>query len=898
MPTIDEDSYLEHYGTPRHSGRYPWGSGGEHGESLQRSMSFLDSVDELKRKGMSEVDIAQSFKMTTSQLRAEKSLAINAERQAKIGMASRLKEKGLSTTAIGERMGVPESSVRQLLAPTQKLRADVLQTTANMLKDNVEDKKYIDVGAGVEHQVGVSRTKLNTAIKHLEANGYKLQYVKVRQLGTGKETSIKVLTKADVPYSELTRNRADIRQITEYSNDGGHSYLKIEPPLSIDSKRVGIKYAEDEGKKSDGLIEVRPGVHDITLDGAAYAQVRVAVDGTHYLKGVAVYNNKLPTGTDILFHTNKSDTGNKLDAMKPMKTIKVDGKEVIDKDNPFTSSIKRQIGVIPGKNDSRPTSVMNLVNEEGDWDKWSKNLSTQVLSKQSPDLAKKQLDLTYKTKLDELDEITSLTNPTVRRKLLESFADGADSSAVHLRAAALPRQSNKVIIPINSLKDHEVYAPSFDNGERVVLIRHPHGGKFEIPELTVNNKNKQARETLGTSPIDAIGINHKVAERLSGADFDGDTVIVVPNNHGKIKSAPALERLKDFDAKIEYAGYDGMHKMTKAGTQQHMGTITNLIADMSIKGAPLNEISQAVRHSMVVIDAEKHGLDYRRSAMDHGILALKKKYQNNSKGLGASTLISRAESELHVDARKPRSAAKGGAIDPVTGKLMFEPDTRRTKVDDKGNVVFLKDKTTKLAEASDAHTLSSGTAIEKVYADHSNRLKSLANQARREMVATKSIPYSPSAHKVYAKEVERLTAALKIAERNAPLERRAQLVGNSVLKQMTQANPDMDKDELKTLKFKVLEEARHRVGAGKEKIKISPSEWEAIQAGAISNDRLSKILNNVDDKDIKQLATPRTTATITPTKRQLAKTLLAAGYTQAEVANRFGVSVSTLNNSL
>src|SRR5699024_9296204 len=141
------------------------------------------------------------------------------------------------------------------------------------------------------------------------------------------------------------------------------------------------------------------------------------------------------------------------------------------------------------------------------------------------------------------------------------------------------RQKYQVILPITSMKDNEVYAPNYKNGETVALVRYPHGGTFEIPILTVNNKQAEARRVLGNTPKDAIGINSKVAERLSGADFDGDTVMVIPCNSGKSKvkitSTPQL--IKDFDPKLEYGGKkEGTFKQMR-DTQKEMGVISNLI---------------------------------------------------------------------------------------------------------------------------------------------------------------------------------------------------------------------------------------------------------------------------------------------------------------------------------
>jgi hypothetical protein len=463
---------------------------------------------------------------------------------------------------------------------------------------------------------------------------------------------------------------------------------------------------------------LRPGAKNLDLGQSHYAQVRIAVDGTHYLKGMAVYKDDLPEGTDLVFNTNKKNTGNKKDAMKPMEK-NLDGS--INKENPFSSSIKRQSG------------HLNIVNEEGDWDQWSRNLSSQMLSKQSPALAKQQLAMTYERRLTQLDEISKLTNPSVKKKLLESFADETDSAAVHLKAAALPRTANKVLLPVNSVKPKEIYAPAFNNGDRIALIRHPHGGTFEIPELTVNNRNPEAKRILGVHAVDAVAIHHSVAKRLSGADFDGDTVLAIPNKNKAIERTPALEKLKDFDPQ-EYKrdSKSGVAKISPARKQQEMGKISNLITDMTIQGAGRDDLARAVRHSMVVIDAEKHDLDYQRSAKDHGILQLKEKYQGGKKA-GASTLISRAKSDIYIDEIKPRPAKEGGPVDPKTGKKVFVPSGKMV-TNKKGESVPKQQKFDKLAITDDAHTLVSrdgGTRIEHVYANHSNQLKSLANQARK-----------------------------------------------------------------------------------------------------------------------------------------------------------------------
>jgi predicted transcriptional regulator len=871
-----DEKYLAHYGILRKSGRYPWGSSSN---QSTRNRSFLDYVDDLRtRLGYSEVQIAETIGISTTQLRAAKTIAKAEQKQSNIAMAQRLRDKGMGNVEIGKRMGINESSVRALLKPGEQDKADVLMTVSTMLKDEVAQKKYLDVGTGVEQHIGISETKLKAAVANLQEEGYSVHYIKVLQLGTGKETTVKVLVGPETTWSELNRNKNDIQQIMSYSNDNGRTVYGILPPKAFDSNRLQVRYAEEGGRDADGVIYVRPGVDDISIGGSMYAQVRIQVDGTHYIKGMAMYKDDLPDGVDLLFNTNKSNTGNKLDALKPLKE---------DSANPFGTLIDRQIISRDADGKEIVTSVMNLVREEGSWAKWSKSISPQVLSKQSPTLARTQLNMTYEARQKELNDILALTNPIVKQKLLLEYAEGVDSAAVYLKAQALPRQATHVILPVESLSENEVYAPNYLNGERVVLIRYPHGGIFEIPELTVNNNHPESKRLLGDAR-DAVGINTKVAERLSGADFDGDTVLVIPNNQNKIKTSPALDGLKNFDPQRAYPGYEGMKKMTN--TQTEMGKISNLITDMTLQGAPHSEIVRAVRHSMVVIDAEKHGLNYKESAAVNGIKELQKKYQPDG---GASTIVSRAKGQVRIPERRERRASEGGRIDPETGKIVYV---------ETGNVSWrtgelIKTKEQRLAVTEDAFKLSSGTPMENLYASQSNRLKDLANKARKESLNISNTKWSESAKKVYASQVTSLDNKLSLAIRNRPLERQAQIIANSIITQKKQFEPNMPDDKLKRVKTQALEQARTVTGAHKSKIVITQDEWNAIQQGAISTTKLRTILDNADMDVVKELATPRPKLLMTNTKVVRAKSMLESGYTRAEVASALGVSLSTLDEA-
>ena len=873
---------LYHYGIKRRSGRYPWGSGAK---KSRNASDFLSTVDVLEKDGFNEKQIAEYFGLQTKQLRAYKSNAHNEVRAAKAAMALRLKDKGYSNSEIGRRMGINESSVRSLLDPAISMRKNASTNTAEMLEKEIASKKYIDVGGGVENQIGVSRNTLDNAVEQLRAKGYTYHYLKVEQLGTGKFTSIKVLAAPDVTYKEVKDNQSKVTSPGFYSEDLGQTVVGIKPPSSISSKRILVNYGDQGGSDKDGVIELRRGVKDLDLGAARYAQVRVAVDGTHYLKGMAMYSDDIPKGYDVIFNTNKNSSTPKMDVFKKMKD---------DPENPFGATIRQKTYI--GKDGKEHLSALNIVNEEGDWNTWKKTLSSQMLSKQSTALAKKQLKLAYDIKKEEFDEICSLKNPVIKKCLLDKFADNCDSSAVHLKAAGLPRQASKVILPFPEMKDSEIYAPSYRNGEKVVLIRYPHGGTFEIPELVVNNKsNKKAKGLIGNAQ-DAVGINPRVAERLSGADFDGDTVLVIPVGKVKIKTSAPLKGLKNFDPKVAYPGYPGMPKPGEKGSgfdkQGKMGDISNLITDMTIKGAPADDIAAAVRHSMVVIDAEKHNLNWRQSYLDNGIANLKAKYQGASNA-GASTLISRAKGDKRVPKRKD-----GYKVDPETGRKIFT-ETGETYEKNGKRVVRLQ-KSSKMYETEDAYSLSSGTAMENTYADHANKLKALANSARKTSLTTKPIPYSPEAKAKYRQEVDSLNAKLNIALKNRPLERKAHLLANERVKLVRQNNPDMDKDDIKKLKNQALTQARLQTGASKKArlVDITDREWEAIQSGAISTNKLSQIIQNSDLDILKQRSMPRESRGISDAKRARAKMLESNGYTLAEIADSLGVSTSTISKVL
>ena len=918
---------LQHYGTKRHSGRYPWGSGDD--PYQHDSRDFLGRIEELKKSGWTETpeNIKKEFGLTTSQYRMEKSIANSERRADQVARIKSLKEDGLGATEIGRKMGLSESTVRSLLNEKSEAKMKEARETADFIKSQVDKKGMIDVGTGVERELNISQEKLNQALYLLEREGYPIYKGGIPQAtNPGQQTNQKVICPPGTEHKEIY-NFDKIHPLNEdqyISRDGGDTFeKKFHYPESLDSKRLMVRYKEDGGIDKDGLVELRRGVDDLSLGESRYSQVRIMVDGKKYIKGMAVYSDDMPDGIDVIFNTNKSKSVGKLGALKDIKS---------DPDNPFGSLIKDadQGGQYwyTDKNGKKKLGLINKRADEGDWDEWADALPSQFLGKQSLSMAKKQLGIAKADKIEEYEELRSLTNPTVKKYLLTKFADECDSAAVHLKAAALPGQRYHVIIPVPSMKDNEVYAPNYENGTKLALIRYPHGGTFEIPIVTVNNKQADAKKILGINPTDAICINSKVAERLSGADFDGDTVMCIPTHDraGKVKisSTPPLKGLEGFDPKMEYGPetYKGRNIRVMKNTGTEMGKISNLITDMTLAGAGQDELARAVRHSMVVIDAEKHKLDYKKSEADNDISSLRRKYQvhvdadGNIRYGGASTILSRAKGETSIPKRQgsPHINIEGDELyDPSKpkGSLIYKTaddvayNVKKTnKRTGKITTVtkYRTQKSTNMAETDDANTLVSKARhpMELVYADYANDMKALANKARLEVVKTGKIQYSPTAKETYKQEVSSLNTKLNTALLNTTRERAAQRKANAEVNAKKQADPTMKPGDIKKVSQQALSKARNELNSVSRRdrsIKITDKEWEAIQAGAVSENVLKKILDNTDVDTLRERATPRTTKELSSAKISRIKAM-SASYTLQQIADKMGVSVSTVSKYL
>ena len=904
-----QNGVLEHYGTKKHSGRYPWGSGEN---PYQHSGDFLSRIELLKNKGLSEKDILNSindtlpkeYQMSLSEFRVAKSKAINLRKMSEYEQIKDLKDnKGLGWTDIAKQLNMSESSVRSKYSGNIDKKTKRAESIAETLKKEVEKKGMVDISEGANQVLGISETELNDAAYTLEAEyGFKRYGVGIRQpTNIRQQTNITVLAKPEFDQKYAYQHQDQIDSLGDYhSNDGGETFQKLQRPSSLDSSRVAIRYGDEGGLAKDGVIEIRRGVPDLDLGKSHYAQVRILVDGDHYLKGMAVYSDDLPDGVDVMFNTNKPSGTPKMKVLKEAKA---------DPDNPFGAAIKANgQSMYIGADGKEHLSPINKLKEEGDWDTMSRSVSSQFLSKQPKKLIENQLKLTVADYKAQYDEIMQYNNPTIKKKLLNDFADTCEGTSMTLKASAFPGQSTKVILPINQIKETEAYCPTYENGTKLALIRFPHAGTFEIPIVTVNNKNVHGKRNLGAIQ-DAIGINAKVAERLSGADFDGDTVMTIPiTDKVSIKSTPALKELKDFDPKTEYAVPPGnpnhVRLMKKEEKQREMGVISNLITDMTLRGADEKELARAVKHSMVIIDAEKHGLDYKRSERENGIAELKQKWQirvdeeGNVKYGGASTLLSRRKQTIRVPERRGSTH-----VDKDTGELVYK-ESGRTFIDSKtGKERMAEDTVSLISETKDARTLSSGTIQENLYADFSNQLKAMARQARKEAANMPSLKYSPAAAKKYASEVRSLNDKYNTMLMNKPKERKAMLIANASIKAKIQEqglNPAIDKKEIKKISSVEMQRARDSVGASgrKSKVVFTDKEWEAIQAGAISDSKLMKILNSSDSDEIVKRAMPKATTVMSSAKISKAKAMLRSGYSYADIAKACGVPESTVYSAL
>lgn len=939
--TFQDDEYIGdvvHYGIKRRSGRYPWGSGGHTATPYGRAVKFSEIIADIKKSspGIKEKEIIKAMGLdelddpafTINALRATTTIAKETMVQEETHRVKALAEKGMSVDAIAKQLDLSRGKVRLRLKNADNLKKSMLTGTADTIQAAVDKYGIVDIGKATNLHLGVSPEKLRASVALLIEEGYVQHPIKIQNVGTRNKTTYSVLTPPGTTFQQAYKMRDNIHVMAEWTEDGGITYFGIRPPISLDPKRLQVRYREDGGSLEDGVLYVRRGVEDLSLGKNNYAQVRVKVGDSHFIKGMAIATDDMPPGVDVVFNTDKK-RGTPVMGTEDSSVLKL---LKDDPDNPFGSMISRQIlETDPNTGETRATSVMNMVNEEGDWDGWRKSIPAQMLSKQPHTLIESQLDTTRKETVERLSEIMEITNPVIKKDALMKFADEIDSDAVELRAASMPGQQTQVILPVTSLPPNEIYAPSFNTGDRVVVIRFPHGGQFEIPELIVNNNRRKAKSVIGNAP-DAVGIHPSVAERLSGADFDGDTVLVIPNPQGQIKGIKSLGRhakvyddaLNNFDPKYLYGGYKVVGTNAKGqevgnfplmtNTGLEMGRITNLITDMQTQGADPEHVIRAVKHSMVVIDAEKHRLDYKQSAEDRNIAQLKELYQRGANS-GATTLLSRATAKTRIPEIELRKARDGGPIDPETGKLqyvetgafrdVYDPKTK-TYMDGKDGRPKIQEpkqsQVKRLAATDDAYDLvrDPSNPVERLYADHANAMKAYANETRRRAMQIQDPKRSPTAAKVYEAEVAELKATINKAQATKPLERKANVIARRLYVDRLSEDPllRLDHDRRKKVERQIREGTRARMGLKRPVITPSDKQWDAIQAGAVSTKMLRDMMEYADDKRIRELSMPRANTVMTSAISARAAAMLRAGKTNKEIAMLLGVPPSTLKAAI
>ena len=231
----------------------------------------------------------------------------------------------------------------------------------------------------------------------------------------------------------------------------------------------------------------------------------------------------------------------------------------------------------------------------------------------------------------------------------------------------------------------------------------------------------------------------------------------------------------------------------------------------------------------------------------------------------------------------------------------------KTKVNKKTGEVTEEVKTMQsnwMSDTDDAYTLvrDKNNPIEIAYADYANALKALANEVRKEKLNTPNLKYNPEMAIKYQKEVNNLNLNLRKAQMNRPKEREAQAMANIMyeewLAMMRETGNEPDKEEDKKYRDRFIKKARLICGAQREEIPISDREWEAIQNGALTHTKVSKIFERTDPDVIKQRATPRKEFEWNFVRQRLAYTMANSGYTMSEIAERLGTSTTTISKFL
>ena len=346
---------------------------------------------------------------------------------------------------------------------------------------------------------------------------------------------------------------------------------------------------------------------------------------------------------------------------------------------------------------------------------------------------------------------------------------------------------------------------------------------------------------------------------------------------------------------------------------------------MTIAGAPAEDIAKAVRHSQTVIDAKKHHLDYKQSEQDNDIQSLKVMYQrrideNGELHIGgASTLLSRAKNkkqypETHGQIHYNQIGKPWYNPDLPEGALILKESGRtyeETKPvkDADGNVLYYEDtgkpikvKTGKIKTATverpqmamtnDARDLISAIRSdpEILYADYANKLKQMANDARKTMMYTKGIQTNQSAKKEYADELISLKEKLDQAYRAKPKEARAQNIANGIINQKIKMDRNLSQKDLKKIRQIAIETARAQVG-----VKLCFKIYASEQIEKKGKTPIEEILKNTNPDSLRERATPSNGRALSNSQMAQIRNMHNGFYTIAEIADYMGVSTSTIS---
>ena len=929
---LDDGNDIRHIGTDyEHPGAYTHTGSGRyhHGEGENPHQHDYDPEYEfaqMKHRGASEEEILKAMGLSTTEYRKLVKELKSKDMTARHEDVVKLSEMGLGATAIAKELSkrygyeISEGTIRgdlKRIAAGEKVRVTKLEATKKILIDTLnehtEDGKpytFVDVGEGSEKYINVSQVLKDGAVSAIARENTDVfeHVIQVAQVNNSQQkTTVKFLVKVNDPSltegkSETEVKKAAAAYLHQHYDEMApitssvigaaegvpSSVRKVEYPVSISHERVMIGYSDDpvngdDNLAKDGTMIIRPSAKDLTMTDCDtqtgvthYAQVRIAVDDSHYCKGMAMYGreDQFPPGVDVIFYTNKTSNKSWDKVLKEFKKTKDEnGNIVVDKDNPFGADLKATgQRYYYDENGEKKMSAVNVLREEGDWNEYRKSLSAQFLSKQNLAFARNQLNTSIDNAKTQFDEIAAVKNAQVRNKLLEDFAESCDAKAIDLSAAATTGQLTQVLLPCPSLKSTtynddgsikeygHVYAPNYPDGHKLAIIRYPHANICEIPVLIVNNSNPEGKTQIGRG-LDAIGLPKSALDQLSGADTDGDTgtcidVTKLEELGLHVDTTKYFDELIGFDSKAAApmtdvtvlnknwnARSDGTSgkTMSKRDRGLQMGRITNCISNMQkATGVTRDEMVRAMKYSMIVIDAYKHNLDWKGAEQEYGIKEIYDKYSSGDKK--AIWTVSKASTQggLETQDFKYESYTKADGtegqkkvyINTETGekywsytgreyeKLKEDPTTG--KKTGTGEMVKATQKSTGMEDAwrrgEDATALVSAynTPMEQEYAKYSNAMHDIANQARKMMVNnTETVVATAEVKAQYVNEVASLKAKLEVAQQNAPKERLAQMYAQAALKSWKANNPEdaKDSDMLKKKRTYFQNQARARTGA-------------------------------------------------------------------------------------